>query len=298
MLVAAVVFTGCKKDEVASITPSMITNLTATAGSNDDVTAADGRGTITLQWQNPTEGDYLYSIIEWVGTDGTVKRANASHFSSSYTIGGLYKSDGPYTFNVYTVSSSNTVSKQFVSVTATSKKVPASLTNRKVLRTLPLTASSLRSDVTDPSEGSINLFDGNATTFWHSNWHTPQPFPQHWWIDLGETILDERVELEFQNRNTGAGGGILDSEVWVSNDPASEPDADANWTLLSDHPGDFPLGSGMIYTTPSLYKEGMEDSRMMLKVNSVRQSYWMYAEFRVLIVQYDVFDPDKDEPED
>ncbi len=63
MLVAAVVFTGCKKDEVASITPSMITNLTATAGSNDDVTAADGRGTITLQWQNPTEGDYLYSII-------------------------------------------------------------------------------------------------------------------------------------------------------------------------------------------------------------------------------------------
>lgn len=301
-IVAAIV--GCKEDKVAPVIPSPISNLTATPGTGEPGTA-DARGTITLSWDTPTEGDYFYSQIQYVDpVDGELKKVNISHFAeSSYTLSGLYKVNGSYTFKVYPVSSTNTFGAP-LEVMATSKKVPATITEN--LTRIPLVADGLASDVTDPSEGSLaNLLDGDKTTFWHSDWHAPKPFPQYWTIKLGRET--DRVKLRMTSRNSSANGAIKESVLMGTNVSDDVPDsAVTDWVTLATFPnGTFRGGNALTDDTPvaptgppSTEPLDYKFRRLKLQVNSVQNSYWFYSELEVYSVRYEIFDPDKDMTED
>lgn len=304
LILFAAAFWGCGTNGVEPVTPPDISNLTATPGTGEPGTA-DQRGTITLNWTKPASGDYLYAQIQYVDpVDGELKKVNVSNFAEgTYTLKGLFKKNGEYAFKVYPVSSTGTLGTP-LEVKATSKKVPAAIT--EIITKIPLTADKLASDVTDPSEGSLaNLLDGDKSTFWHSDWHSPKPFPQYWTIKLGREV--DRVKLRMTSRNSSTNGAIKESVLLATNVSDDVADADVtDWTTLAAFPeSTFRGGNAVTDDTPiapagepSAEPLDYKFRRLKLQVNSIQNQFWFYSELEVFSVAYEIFDPDKDMAED
>ena len=292
MVFVAAVAVGCKEEGEKAITPSMISNLVATPSE----------GAITLKWDNPTSGDYLYSRIEYTDpVTGKLKKTNVSHYTNTWTLSGLFRKNGDYTFRVYPVSSTHTIGKDYLEETSRAGAVPPTYMEKEETTKIQLTVEQLAvgptSAVTDPSEGSLEgLIDGSLSTFWHENWHSKQPFPQFWSIKLGKEV--EGVKLKLTTRQHNSNHAIGEAEIYVSNDEDTVTDAEASWTLMlpKDKIGTFPTGNAAVYTTPTaseVTKEGpTRFRRVKLNVLSSSASYWCYSELEVQEVKYEVIDPE------
>lgn len=301
----AAVIAGCKETTETPIAPSMVSNFTATPGTDDPkFKTGTEKGSIALSWQNPTEGDFFYAQIQYIDpVSGGLKKINVSHYADSYTLRGLYHKNGDYTFRIYPVSSTNTIGEQYLEVTSRSEIVPPVYTeNPDSIKKIPLVADQLASNATDPSEGSLaGLLDGDLSTFWHANWHSPVPFPQYWTIKLGREV--EGVKLKMTTRQHATNHAIKNAEIYGSNDPDDVSDDDATWTLLlpQDEIGTFPTGNAAVYTTPaaSMYVALVPDPdyrfrRVKLNVLSVANAYWVYSELEVQSVEFMIFDPENE----
>lgn len=275
MLLAAM-FAGCG-EETISVVPAPISDLRAEAQE----------GAIRLSWNTPLEGDFFYARIEYVDplTD-KLKKVNISHFANEYLLDGLYRKNGEYTFHVYTVSSTGTVSVDYEEVSATPLKVPPTYTASSITK-VPLTVDMLSSNASDTSEGNLaDLLDENTATYWHSNWHTSVPFPNYYQINLTEQL--KGVKFKTTNRNR-SGYGVNEVQILGSNDGDI-------WTIIGEIPADtFPDAASAVYETPifSLFTEtGEAFSMFRFNVLSVYATYWSFAEFELYKVEYTMYDPE------
>lgn len=302
MLAAAVC--GCKDDKVTPIAPAPISNLVVSAGEGAPG-AADARGTITLTWDNPTSGDLMYVQIQYVDPlSGELKRVNVSHFTDgTYTLKGLYKKNGQYSFKVYPVSSTNTFGTPLEG-SATSKKVPADINT--VLTKIPLVASQLDLYPTEPSEGSVEaLLDGVVSTFWHSTWSEGTPaYPYRWSIKLGREV--DRVLMRTTTRQNTGNGAIKTATLYGTAAEDSVSDDAADWTELAQLPeGTFAQGSAKISDTPvmpigepSVEPLDYKFRRLRLMINSSYGTHIMYSELELFSVAYEIYFPDENMADD
>ncbi len=285
LMVFAAALAGCKEG-TTEVAPSMISNLTATPGE----------GTITLSWDNPAAGDYYYSQIQFVDpVDGKLKKRNVSNHVSTYTIDGLYRKNGDYTFKVYPVSSTHTLGSQSLEVTSRALAVPSTWAVESTTK-IALVSDQLASNATDPSEGSLGgLLDGDLSTFWHANWHSPVPFPQYWTIKLGKEV--EGVKLNLRTRQHATNHAINEAELLATNQPDDVPDDEiTDWVTLTTFPDvTFPNGNAALWESPA-YSTFVENNykfrRLKLNVKSVQNSYWVYSELEVFDVKYVEYDPE------
>ncbi|OUN76134.1 hypothetical protein B5G09_11410 [Alistipes sp. An54] len=279
--IAALLATSCN-DDSGAVTPAMISNLQA----------EPQEGAILLTWDNPTEGDYLYAQVQYVDPlTNELKKVNVSHFADEYLLSGLYQKNGAYTFKVYSVSSTGTVSSTWEEVSATALRVPPTVTAGPP-EPIQLSVDMLSSDFTEPQEGSLaNLIDGNPATYWACLWSsTSDSYPQWIQIDLKEPV--QGVKIKTTNRaTTGYTPSVVD--IQGSNDGV-------DWTTLgSIAAGTIPDVSNGVYETPvmSLYPEtGATFTKIRYTVNKVvlqdTWPLWCMAEIELSKVSFEVIDPE------
>ncbi len=276
---AAMIAVSCD-DETESIAPATISNLRA----------EPQEGAIRLTWDNPAEGDYLYAQIQYEDPlTGKLQKINVSHYTDEYLLTGLFRKNGEYTFRVYSVSSTETLSATCEEVSATALKVPATVTPTTPV-SVALTAEMLSSNASDPTEGVLaNMIDGDPGTFWSSNWHVKPPFPHYIQIDLPEEIQGVRIKI---TNRAAAKYNPDQSYIECSNDGIE-------WTRLgSIAAGTIPESASGIYETHTMssYPEtGLTFSKVRFCVESTGLpgwDIWCLAELEVSKVSYEIFDPE------
>ena len=306
MLAATVCSCGRNEEKIPPVAPAPISNLVVTPGEGEPGTD-DARGTIKLTWDYPASGDLMYVQIQYVDPlSGDLKKVNVSHFAEgSYTLKGLFKVNGEYSFKVYPVSSTNTFGTPLEGA-ATSKKVPADINT--ILTKIPLVADQLDLFPTEPSEGSVAaLVDGvvDNASFWHSTWSgTVPPYPYRWSIKLGKEV--DRVLMRTTTRQNTGNGAIKTADMYGTAAEDNVSDDAADWTLLASLPeGTFAQGSAKVSDTPvmpigepTVEPLDFKFRRLKLMINSSYGSHIMYSELELYSVAYEIYFPDENMADD
>ena len=85
-------------------------------------------------------------------------------------------------------------------------------------------------DNSDPEEGSVaNMFDNNADSYWHSNYHSATRFPYTFIIDMKEAVWIGEIGAQSRQHNNYSKGIEFYTKETYNNDPQ-----EGGWTKLGD----------------------------------------------------------------
>lgn len=208
-LITTIAFTSCSSgDDVASITPSNISNVRSEAQP----------GKIKLSWDLPADKNLEYVKITYF--DHLAKKDMmrlASVYSDSIVIPNTRQKFGDYNFTLQPFSSTDTPGDA-LQFAAKSGPAPTTVTVIDV-KPLKLNAEDLFTDAQEPSEGPIkDLIDGNTGTYFHAAWSVDKgPMPHYIVAKLPKSIHGLRFSYTTRN-HSGSGNHPKVMNVYVSND--------------------------------------------------------------------------------
>lgn len=139
-------------------------------------------------------------------------------------------------------------------------------------------AAQLSSPWTEPSEGSIEaLLDGDATTFWHSNWSdgTVEQHKHYLQVALNDAT-HQLVAMRFTRRPV-ASDHITRWGVFGSDNPEA---ADEEWTELTSI--STPYTNNTETLTSNLFDiQGKQYLRFYADATTTNRGYWHISEFQL-----------------
>ena len=241
-------------------------------------------GSIKLKWKKPASDAYEYMKVSYVNpaTNETVTNV-ISKYCDSMVIGNTLRKYGEYTFTFIAYNAQNEKGTETI-VKAMSGRVVATVTINKTKVTL--SANQLSSDNPEPTEGPIkNLIDGDANTFFHSRWSSPQKdMPQYIQIDFKESHKD--FVIWYMNRN-GSQVAPQAFQLQTSSDGTT-------WDTVATTDSNLPSGSKAEYTSDAI-RPAKEFTHLRFVVTKTYgdKKYFNMAEFAFYDAQIVINDPEK-----
>lgn len=262
------------KDDAEKVVPSNISNVTYEAGA----------GSVLLRWAVPADSAYEFVRVTyndpWTGKNNTLL---ASRYSDSLRVNNMLKKFGEYTFTLQPVSSTGHTGEA-VTVTATCNARPADVVIASS-QPIALTVDMLSTNSVQAGDGGglAALLDGDATTFFHSQ-YSPAIFPA--WIDVALTEAVSSFSFGYQNRNN-ANGKAQTIEVYGSNDKT-------NWDLLSTISSGLPTAASSAYTSNEIrsYPTTYTNLRFKVTASGGGNTFFNMAEFKLTKNTLTVYDPE------
>jgi hypothetical protein len=278
----AAVFAACD-DKIDNIEPAGYTGAPQTLDASA-VTYDSLPGSIKLKWQKPANETYEYMKISYVNpaTNETVTDV-VSKYCDSLVINNTLRKYGDYTFTFQAYNAQNEKGAATV-VKAMSGRAVATVIINKTKVTL--TADQLSTDDQEPSEGPLkNIIDGDANTFFHSRWSSPQKnLPQYIQIDFKES--HKNFAIWYKNRN-GSQVGPQAFELQTSADGT-------NWETVATMDSNLPSGSKAEYTSDAIRPaNSFTHFRFVVTKTYGNVKYFNMAEFAFYDAEIIVNDPEK-----
>lgn len=242
-------------------------------------------GAIKLHWTVPADSSFSYMKISYVNpADGQTVTNVVSVYTDTLRINNTLHKYGDYTFTFQSFNEKGDAG-QPVQVKAQSGILPATISYTRGDE-VKLTADQLSTDDQEPSEGPIkNLIDGNANSFFHTRWHSPQKdMPQYVQIDFKEP--HQVFMIWYKNRN-GSQTPPTDIEFQVSNDGE-------NWEKVFAVASGLPTASQSEYTSPGV-DAGKQFTHFRFVVNAAGgHKYFNLAEMKFYDANKVVYDPENE----
>lgn len=243
-------------------------------------------GQILLKWDIPSDSNYYFLQITYY--DPLIKKTVArlaSIYTDSVIIDNTRARYGDYEFTFQCYNGKKQGGDKFT-VKAKSGRAPIvqTITTQKI----PLTESQLSTNNQEPTEGPIkNLIDGNANTFFHTRWSSPQmDMPQ--WIQINLNEPHQNFQFYYQNRN-GSQEPPKVVKIQISND-------EINWETLATISSGLPSSSKGEYTS-EIFKPSHPFTYFRFTVLQTYndKKYFNLAEFALYDVFINVYDPEAEE---
>ena len=260
-----------------------VDNLDGMPTSVGGITSKALPGQILLKWQVPIDSNfYLLKISYFDFLTQTKVHKVTSAFVDSIVIDNTREKFGKYDFTFQTFSADNQGGAAS-SIQAVSGKAP--ITETITRSKIALTVDQLSTNNQEPSEGPIsNLIDGNAKTFFHTRWSSPQiPMPQYIQIQLKEAIDDFQFYLINRSSSQQAPKIV---EVQISNDGVE-------WETIKTISAGLPSAGGADYTS-AVFRPGRTFS--YFRYNCLETfggtKYFNLAEFEIYNVDIKTYDPE------
>lgn len=280
IVIAALALAGCDDNF------ETMTEADGWAGSPSPVSAISAEafpGQIVLHWAVPADSSYyLLKVKYYDHLSGKEVHRVVSVYQDSMLIDNTRQKFGDYDFTFQTFNASN-VGGEVQNFSAVSG--PAPITETITTSTIALTASQLKTNNQEPSEGPIaNLIDGNAGTFFHTRWSSPQiPMPQYIQIDLNQPIDDFQFWLKNRSGSQQAPKIV---EIQISNDGAT-------WETIETISTGLPSAGGAEYTSV-IFRPGHSFSHFRYNCLETfdKRNYFNLAEFRLYDVNIQVYNPE------
>ena len=239
-------------------------------------------GSIKLKWEQASPA-YEYMKISYVNpADNKLVTSVVSKYTDSLVISNTLRKYGEYSFHfqAYNAQSDKGGVTDFNAMSGRAKAV-VTVNKTKVV----LTANQLSTDDQEPTEGPIkNLIDGDANTFFHTRWSSPQKaLPQYIQIDLNES--HKNFVIWYKNRN-GSQVGPQAFDLQVSSDGT-------NWETVGTVNSNLPSGSNAEYTS-DVYsaKTDFTHFRFVVTKTFGDVKYFNLSEFAFYDAQIIINDPE------
>lgn len=282
----------CKSEDVETVTPTGLENLTATANP----------GSITLSWDYP-EGDVNNRYVEIKYHDyrkGKDVVKSVSSYAKSFIVENTLQRDGEYKFTLQPFSTSFTPGEIYT-VSQTSGKAP--ITEEYSSQELTITEDNIAlygekpdgSFLDNPigdSNVPANLFDGNLKTRLGCQYSgVPTGTIFYFTVDFPKP----QQYLKFSYNTPHAGQCPEEIECLVRANP--EDDWTLITTLTKENDGLPVDNNGTLYTSKEI-KAPFEFNQFCFRVTKVSTGAvnFSLAEFRIFDVTYTCYDPEA-EPE-
>ncbi len=273
------IFTCCQ-DKEESIKPSDISNISSYPLP----------GKVVLKWEIPADSNYLYVKVSY--NDPALKKVatkNASIFTDSILIEGLFNKYGEYEFSLQTFSETNIGGPIHTIKTKCQKVPPVYLVSEE--KTISLTVDMLDAKTLAGSAGSPStlpaLIDNDLNTIYHSQWNPATTMPQWIEITLKETI--QAFKFQYWNRADNVNGKAQVIEILISKDGET-------WESFDIINSGLPIDKGSDYT--SKFFIVVDDiKKIRLQVNSCANNndkFFSWAELVITEGVLDSIDPEAD----
>lgn len=275
-----ILMVACSKDDVTSINPSDISNITTEALP----------GEIKIMWDLPADENLEYVKVTYFDhlTQKDAMRL-ASVYSDSIVIPNTRKKFGEYNFTLQPFSTTVTPGKVHT-VTAVSGAAPASYILGDGERTkIDLTVDMLYTNAQEPSEGPIkNLIDGDINTFFHTAWSISIGAPHFFQINLNEPV--RAISYNFSTRVGNNGGDVKRMKIEGSNDGEE-------WTEVAVHEYALPSGNGFKIDGEAVlmsdeYKHIRFTPLARRSADPINNGYFNMSEFNLFEVPVIIDDPE------
>lgn len=287
MMLASLGFVSCQKNE-PSVKPTNIDQSSLTAKSDP--------GSVLLKWAVPQDSNYRLVRITYQTPDmDKPSIRNASVYSDSIRIDGLLARHGSIEFKLTPISSTGTEGNT-ISVSAQAEPKPQEVkvtpdAPEKV--TLASGAADIRVSAPDRDEGSnLNaLIDGNNTSYYHEDWHSPKAYPHYIVYKLPKAL--KAIHFFMKNRNHGNRSNPNKMEILMSDDFNGNFNPEENKAVLVKALTGLPDGQGAEYTSPTMLAPKAYQY-VWFKITEVynRQNYAAIAELQVYAHKTSIFDPE------
>lgn len=254
-----------------------------------------GPGTITLKWNLPDNPDYYYLQLTYLDPREKKDRMlTISSYTDSLVIENTRARYGEYTFTLTPFSETGTPGTP-ITLKATSGPAEKTLTTSRI--PVSLTSDNFTTNAQEPSEGPLsNICDGNASTFFHSNWSGNSP-ANHWIdVDFGEPL--ERFEIVTLNRHNNAVNNPNGVRCFrLSSLGDTSVDMDTATPFLSYTCTNLGAGQQNSIIFPAIEEDALTEPirymRFVTRGNG--NKYWNLAEFSINKIVVTVYDPEVDE---
>jgi hypothetical protein len=251
--------------------------------SSSAVTSDSLPGSIKLKWSKPADSNFEYMKIWYTNpADGKRVTTLVSRYTDSLIVSGTLRKYGPYTFS-FQAFNAHHQGGSVAEVQAVSGRAIATRTVRK--NKVTLTASQLSTDDQEPSEGPIkNLIDGDAGSFFHTRWSSPQkPLPQYIQIDFNEDHRD--FAFWYKNR-AWSQVGPQELELQISTDGI-------NWEKVATIDAGLPSGGGAEYTSEAFTPgKSFKHLRFVVTKTYGNKKYFNMAELQFFDAEIIIDDPE------
>ena len=287
MMLASLGFVSCQKNE-PSVKPTNIEQSSLTAKSDP--------GSVLLKWAVPQDSNYRLVRITYQTPDMDKPSVrNASVYSDSIRIDGLLARHGAIEFKLTPISSTGTEGNT-ISVSAQAEPKPQEVkvtSDAPEKVTLASGAADIRVSAPDRDEGSnLNaLIDGNNTSYYHEDWHSPKAYPHYIVYKLPKAL--KAIHFFMKNRNHGNRSNPNKMEILMSDDFNGNFNPEENKAVLVKALTGLPDGQGAEYTSPTMLAPKAYQY-VWFKITEVynRQNYAAIAELQVYAHKTSIFDPE------
>ena len=287
MMLASLGFVSCQKNE-PSVKPTNIDQSSLTAKSDP--------GSVLLKWAVPQDSNYRLVRITYQTPDmDKPSIRNASVYSDSIRIDGLLARHGAIEFKLTPISSTGTEGNT-ISVSAQAEPKPQEVkvtSDAPEKVTLANGAADISVSAPDRDEGSnLNaLIDGNNTSYYHEDWHSPKAYPHYIVYKLPKAI--KAIHFFMKNRNHGNRSNPNKMEILMSDDFNGNFNPEENKAVLVKTLTGLPDGQGAEYTSPTMLAPKAYQY-VWFKITEVynRQNYAAIAELQVYAHKTSIFDPE------
>ena len=286
-MLASLGFVSCQKNE-PSVKPTNIDQSSLTAKSDP--------GSVLLKWAVPQDSNYRLVRITYQTPDmDKPSIRNASVYSDSIRIDGLLARHGSIEFKLTPISSTGTEGNT-ISVSAQAEPKPQEVkvtSDAPEKVTLASGAADIRVSAPDRDEGSnLNaLIDGNNTSYYHEDWHSPKAYPHYIVYKLPKAL--KAIHFFMKNRNHGNRSNPNKMEILMSDDFNGNFNPEENKAVLVKALTGLPDGQGAEYTSPTMLAPKAYQY-VWFKITEVynRQNYAAIAELQVYAHKTSIFDPE------
>ena len=287
MMLASLGFVSCQKNE-PSVKPTNIDQSSLTAKSDP--------GSVLLKWAVPQDSNYRLVRITYQTPDMDKPSVrNASVYSDSIRIDGLLARHGAIEFKLTPISSTGTEGNT-ISVSAQAEPKPQEVkvtSDAPEKVTLASGAADIRVSAPDRDEGSnLNaLIDGNNTSYYHEDWHSPKAYPHYIVYKLPKAL--KAIHFFMKNRNHGNRSNPNKMEILMSDDFNGNFNPEENKAVLVKALTGLPDAQGAEYTSPTMLAPKAYQY-VWFKITEVynRQNYAAIAELQMYAHKTSIFDPE------
>lgn len=283
LLVISVFLVGlasCSDDDKKAIVPSDIIDLSADTQNKP--------GYIVLRWETPDDNTIRYVKVTYYDylLEKEVVRL-ASVYADSVLIPDTRKKFGEYEFKVQSFSESGDAGS-LQTIKAVSEPAPIQVVYGDS-KQIVLTEEQLSTNAQEGSEGPIkNLLDGDAATYFHSDWHNNFPAPHWFQVDLGKEVTYFKYESIARDNKKDIPNDI---DIMGSNDGV-------NFELienLTEEKNGMPM-SVTPFMSPVMGDNSKPYRYIRYSVNHTNSGaiFFSMAEFKIFEVAASIFDPEAD----